>query len=107
MINPIEYQLNSSDFKLLQFLKTVDKPLSIRELSNILNISDRTIKTSIKVLKEHNIIRSETVNITNQYFINEISLWDIKKETSRDKRAYELKIKAWEKEPFIFRREQC
>lgn len=101
MINPIEYKLQGNDFKLLQFLKTVNNPISNVELSNALEISERTIRNCVKVLREHNIIKTTRVNLTYQYFINDLALWDIKKETSRDKRAYEQKIKAWEKEPFV------
>ena len=101
MINPIEYKLQGNDFKLLQFLKTVNNPISNRELSNALEISERTIRSCVKVLKEHEIITIKKVETTNQYFINDLALWHIKEETSRDKRAYEQKIKAWEKELFV------
>lgn len=101
MINPIEYKLQGNDFKLLQFLKTVNNPISNIELSNALEISERTIRSCVKVLREHNIIKTTRVNLTYQYFINDLALWDIKEETSRDKRAYEQKIKAWEKELFV------
>lgn len=98
MINPIEYKLQGNDFKLLQFLKTTNKPITNRELCNALNVSDRTIRDCVKVLKEHEIITIKKAKTTNHYFINDLALWNIKEETSRDVKSYIRKIVAWEKE---------
>jgi len=105
MINPIEYKLQGNDFKLLQFLKTVNNPISNRELSNALEISERTIRSCVKVLKEHEIITIKKVETTNQYFINDLALWHIKEETSRDLKNYVRKMALWEKEQAMLEKE--
>lgn len=105
MINTIEYKLHGNDFKLLQFLKTIDRPISNREISSELNISDRTIRSCVKVLREHNIIKTTRVNLTYQYFVNDFSLWNMKEETSRDIKNYVRKVTAWEKEQAMLEKE--
>ena len=105
MINTIEYKLQGNDFKLLQFLKTVNNPISNRELCNALNISERTIRNCVKVLKEHEIITIKKVETTNQYFINDLALWSIKEETSRDIKNYIRKMALWEKEQAMLEKE--
>lgn len=75
MINPIEYQLQGNEFKLLQLLKTIDEPISYSELSKRINISDRSIRNIVRILHGLYVIEKEVVNGKNKYTINNHDSW--------------------------------
>ena len=83
----IEYRLKGNEFKLLQYLKNINRPISISELSSILHISDRGIKDNLKTLKEYNIIKISTVKGINKYIINNVDAWKLDVYTHKNLRS--------------------
>jgi predicted transcriptional regulator len=76
-MNSIEYKLKGNEFKFLQFLKTVDEPISYRRLAQNLNMSDRAIRNLVRVLHGLYVIEKENKTGTNEYTINEYEKWII------------------------------
>ncbi len=83
----LEYKLIGNEFKILQFLKTVDEPISQADMSIVLNINTRTIRMSLQSLREKKVIVSEKVErrgkYPSKYFVNNIDLWELGAYTTR------------------------
>lgn len=81
LINPVELKLKGNEFKLLQFLKTIDHEISYRQLSENLHISDRQLRDLVRVLHGFYIIEIEKVKknpyIVNKYIINPYEKWTL------------------------------
>jgi len=61
----------------LQFLKTVNEPISYRILAQNLNMSDRGVRHLVRVLHGLYVIEKENKTGTNKYTINEYEKWII------------------------------
>ena len=77
MINPIEYKLTGNEFKFLQFLKTIDEPISYRELSQALDISEKGLRNIVRVLHGLYVIEKDNSTGKNKYTINNYNNWII------------------------------
>lgn len=73
----LEYKLSGNEFKLLQFLKTVSRPITLSEISRTINVNDRTLKDLINSLKSTNVLTVHKVKGINQYNINDYFLWNL------------------------------
>lgn len=87
-MDSLEYRLIGNEYKLLQFLKTYNKPISQQDMSVILNMTVRTLRTCIKSLKEYKIIGSNKVRVNgkypSEYVINSQDQWDLDAFTTRE-----------------------
>ncbi len=100
----LEYKLKGNEFKLLQFLKTLDDVMPYREIAHHVNISQRQITSLLKTLKEYNMIRVEKVKVqkykgasTNKYIVNDSSEWTMNVYLTKTfKRDLERLVKAEE-----------
>lgn len=71
----IEYKLKGNEFKVLQLLKTIQKPISYRELSLKTNITERCLRDIIRILHGFHVIEKENIKGTNKYIVNEYKNW--------------------------------
>lgn len=83
----VEYRLKGNEFKLLQYLKTIDHAISINDLVRALYISDRGIKDNLKTLIEYNVLSVSTVKGVNKYTINNVDTWNFDVYTHKNLRA--------------------
>ena len=65
----IEYSLTGNEFKLLHLLRNTEIIMTQREIANIFNVNQRSVRDNIKTLLEYNIIRVEKVKSKNKYFL--------------------------------------
>jgi predicted transcriptional regulator len=79
MINPIEFKLKSTEFKILQYLK-VNNIISQEEIAYQLNLGVRTVRDNISMLNNLGIINVEKhkdICKPSTYYINDVEQWSI------------------------------
>jgi DNA-binding MarR family transcriptional regulator len=80
MINDLEYKLNGSAFKLLQYLK-VDNSSTQREIAEKVFIEKTSVTKMLKLLEDYDIITVKKKGKGNRsghyYIINEVEKWTI------------------------------
>jgi len=73
----IEYSLTGNEFKLLHLLRNTEIIMTQREIANIFNVNQRSVRDNIKTLLEYNIIRVEKVKSKNKYYVNNTDKWNL------------------------------